>query len=159
MSFPLCLILAGPGTTMASAGELITTQDLIRMHQGGLRDATVLDFIQTYQASLSIPEADWLKLGQAGLEPGTIQALRDHALVNPVPPSRDLPPEGHRAKQALLPRFFVGYPHDLQAFPPWYYGPFLTDAGSASQYPGRSNPRGGRWRDEARSVWFHGRRL
>jgi hypothetical protein len=159
MCFPLCLLLAGPGTPAASAGELITTPDLIRMHQGGLRDATILDFIETYQASLSISEGDWPKLGQAGLEPGTIQALRDHALANPAPSSPDIPSESHRAGRALPPRYFVGYPHDPQAFPPWYYGPFSTDASSASQHPGRGNPRGGRWRDEARSVWFHGRRL
>jgi hypothetical protein len=160
MSYPLCLILAGQAVPMAVAGERITAPDLIRMHQGGLKDATILDFIRTYQAILSIPDTDWVGLSKAGLEPGTINSLRDHALANPGPHSDEAPaPEAKSAKKAPLPRFFVGYPHDPAAFPSWYYGPFAAEDSSASQYPGRGNPRGNRWRDNARSVWFHGRRL
>lgn len=159
-SYPLCLILVGQVMPMAVAGERITTPDLIRMHQGGLRDATILDFIQAYQASLSIPDADWARLGQAGFEPDTIMFLRDYALADTGPPSKAaLPSEAEPARKAPLPRFFVGYAHDPAAFPPWYYGPFSAEANSASQYPGRGTPRGSRWNDNARSVWFHGRRL
>ena len=157
-SFPLRVVLAGPGSPLA-AEEQITVQDLFRMHQGGLRDATILDFIRTYRASLSLSEADWAELDQSGLEPGTIGALRDYALAHPAPSSNGVPAAGAKGiRKVPLPRYLVAYPHDPKAFPPWYHGPFSVEAGSAS-LPGPGHSRGGRWRDEARSVWFHGRRL
>lgn len=159
LSFPLRLLLAGPGSPLATA-EQITAQDLLRMRRGGLRDATILDFIQTYQAHLSMSESDWAELVRAGLEPGTIRVLRGYALVHPSPPLKEAPAsEAKGVKKIPLPRFFVAYPHDPKAFPPWYYGPPPAEASSTSRYPARANPRGGRWRDESRSVWFHGRRL
>jgi len=159
-SYPLSLILTDPGKPLAGAGERIATPDLIRMHQGGLRDATILDFIQTYQVSLSISDAEWVELGQAGLESTTIKALRDHAFAHPGTPSKEAPRiETKSVKKAPLPRFLVAYPHDPNAFPSWYYGPFSADANSATHHPRREDPRSGQWRDNARSVWFHGRRL
>lgn len=157
---PLGLPPAGLAGSVARAGKGITTLDLLRMHQGGLRDATILEFIQTYQATLMIPDTDWVGLGQAGLAPGTIQALREHALANPDLPPAKAPASAARAiKKAPLPRFFVGYSHDPAAFPSWYYPPFTAEDNGASPEPGRGNPRANRWRDNARAVWFHGRRL
>jgi len=117
---------AAPG----AADHPITPADLLRMHKGGLKDATILDFLQAYQARLQVGDADFQALAQAGFKPETLQALR----TLPAPPA---PPE--EALDLPLPRFFVGYRHDPAAFPAWYYGPFSSDSVTGA----RNGARGG----------------
>ncbi|MBI1752137.1 MAG: hypothetical protein HY014_01030 [Acidobacteria bacterium] len=117
------------------------------MHKGGLSDATILDFISAYQASLRVSEEDYSALAEAGLQPATLQALRNRVLASQPAVSSDAE-AGEGAKMALeapLPRFFVGYPHDPAVFPPWYYGPFAVDSVSGSQHPGRNATPGRGW--------------
>lgn len=154
-----CCLLVLWGAAAAAERHPIGGVDLLRMHKGGLNDATILDFIGAYQASLRVSEGELSALAEAGLKPDTLQALRDRALAPRPAVSADAE-VGKDAKATLeapLPRFFVGYPHDPTVFPSWYYGPFAVDSISGSQFPGRSYLlRGayyaGAWRFTARSA-------
>lgn len=136
------------------------------MHKGGLSDATILDFIGAYQASLRVAEEEYSALAEAGLKPATLQALRDRVSASrPAGPSDAEADKGAKvALEAPLPRFFVGYPHDSAAFPSWYYGPFAADPISGSQHPGVNTAHGRGWGGTARdwrvsARWSTGRRF
>ncbi len=152
MRFPLLLGASGLVCCAASGqvgpvDHLTTAADLLRMHQGGLRDDTILAFLQAYRAQLQVTEADFQALAQAGLRPETIQALRLQAQA------------ARRSGDALeipLPRFFVGYPHDASAFPAWYFAPFIGQSATMSQHPGRNIASTGH---RAIAAWRSGRRF
>lgn len=134
----------------SGADHATTAADLLRMHQGGLKDETILAFLQAYGAQLQLTEADFQTLAQAGLQAKTIRALLQRAQATPgsgaAPGTKELP----------LPRFFVGYPHDPSAFPAWYFAPFIGTSATASQHPGRNIPSTGH---RAIAAWRSGRRF
>lgn len=134
----------------SGADHLTTAADLLRMHQGGLKDDTILAFLQAYGAQLQLREADFQKLAEAGLQPETIQALQQRAQAAPGSEA------ALGAKDLPLPRFFVGYPHDPSAFPAWYFAPFMGTSATASQHPGRNIASTGH---RAIAAWRSGRRF
>lgn len=134
----------------SGADHATTAADLLRMHQGGLKDETILAFLQAYGAQLQLREPDFQVLGQAGLLDETIQALQ--RLVQTHPGSGAT----LGAKELPLPRFFVGYPHDPSAFPTWYFAPFIGTSAAASQHPGRNIASTGH---RAIAAWRSGRRI
>jgi len=126
-----------------SQDRTTSAADLLRMRQGGLRDESILSFLQVYEARLTLSVAEIHTLSEAGFKPETLRALQEQRFVPPASPEE--------SGEGPLPRFFVGYPHDPAAFPAWYYGPFKSDSATASQHPGRNAPRAGvhavdRWR-------------
>lgn len=148
-----CFLVLGSAAA-ASERHPMGGADLLRMHKGGLNDATLLDFISAYQVSLQVSEAEFSALAEAGLKPATLQALRDRTLASPPPAPVNAPvgKDGKVPLEAPLPRFFVGYPHDPSSFPAWYYGPFAADSVSASQHPRGHAAQGWGWGGHA-SAW------
>lgn len=160
-----CLLVLGSASA-AERHPLVGT-DLLRMHKGGLKGSTILDFISIYRVSLRVSESEFITLGEAGLEPATLQALRDRmkeASPATLPSAAGAGKESETAIEDPLPRFFVGYPHDPAVFPSWYYGPFAADSVSGSQHPGRNATSGRGWGGTARdwrfsARWSTGRRF
>ncbi len=119
-------LLGGFGTLWA--GHRTTGADLIRMHKGGLRDETILDFLRTEKATVVLEGKDLADLAEAGFGDAFVQDLISYTRTQPPAES---PGEGReRPRRAageveevdieVVP-YEVPYPHESWAFPLWFY--------------------------------------
>jgi hypothetical protein len=148
------LISSAAPLRSAQVDRLTTGADIIKMHKGGLKDETILDFLRTYRASVVLKGQDVADMAAAGLSDGFIQQLLAYVKAQPAEPQDTRPktPSGSSTtpSDGLRPRpnndtippyvasdpypydypttsFYVSYPYDYWAFPLWYtglYAPF-----------------------------------
>lgn len=132
--------------------RLTTGADIIRMHKGGLKDETILEFLKTYNAAVTLKGGDLADMAAAGLSDGFIQQLLAYVKGQPAESKEPLPPDPpnetkERAPGEPRPRmgydpppppnnddpalyedhpstYYVGYPYDYWAFPLWFYAGF-----------------------------------
>jgi uncharacterized membrane protein YgcG len=137
-------ILAGAPTLGAQGADRLTTgTDLIRMHKGGLKEETILDFLKTFHARVSISGQEMADLNAAGFSEGFLQKLFEYVKAQPPEPpaaprqAEAAPPPAAPAPDRVYDpplaqdypvdttTFVVGYPYDTWVFPLWFYaGPW-----------------------------------
>lgn len=119
MAVLLLLGAAGP----LRADHRTTAQDIIRMHEGGLKDETILKFLRVYRARVELHTPDLEAMTRAGLSQDLIDGVLDHA--GAMAREERLPPA--RAEYVYPRNFYVDYPYDPWVYPSWFYVGFHLD--------------------------------
>ena len=113
----------GSGLSLHADHET-TSADIIRMHKGGLRDETILEFLRTYRARVLLTGRGVGDLAEAGFREEFIRALLDYERTQP-PEEKPHPRQEGNPPPYPAPvyptTFYVGYAYDAWAFPLWFY--------------------------------------
>ena len=131
------------GSAPLWADHQTTGSDIIRMHKGGLKESTILEFIKTYCATVVLRGREIADMAEAGFSDAFIRQILDYMKTQPPeeePPrnsqrtySRTQSPDeldepwrdSQSGDDGYTPSysgsFYVGYAFDPWVFPFWFY--------------------------------------